>query len=495
MVARANFSVDYTPDGAIEDVQSEPLAGTTTTTADSCPGFGTVTTDCEIADGSQDAFVPAAGPPAPGGRVDGLVMAKDVSPSITLSWDPSCSTADVDYEIYEGTIGSFIDHVRVPGLCTTGGVTTASFAPGTGSHYYLVVPTDGSTEGSYGEDGDGLERPASIAPCRTPSLGDCPDTAGPVFAISEFAQIRVTLDGINLLSSDWGSVDLTFIGSTDILYFNLVVNGDWRVQDLPILSTEGAGEVQTQTVNFRILPDSVSPPSPVGPIDYVAALTTTPAGSAPVAPVIQANVTDRAVGIDSGEQGESLKLTTAREVVGGTATQSAFNANVPHQEVGRNECAPGAISNSLMFLNEEHNLNIPTDKITIDAMKTATAWTASGAPLSPTPWWELKQAAIDADPMIPVTTTTTQSFDDAITALDNDCDIELRAPGHVAVVRGVVKLAGGNREIVIQHDTFQGFAGGTKREVVIYNAADGTLWDGWGFDGKVFDRFVIECPE
>lgn len=57
----------------------------------------------------------------------------------------------------------------------------------------------------------------------------------------------------------------------------------------------------------------------------------------------------------------------------------ASNFGVPNQEVGNNECVPGAISNSLKFLQMQ-GLKLPDDKISIDAIKPATGWTPAGAP-------------------------------------------------------------------------------------------------------------------
>ena len=42
-----------------------------------------------------------------------------------------------------------------------------------GNVYFLVVPNDGSTEGSYGGLNPPGERPQSLAPCATQSLGNC----------------------------------------------------------------------------------------------------------------------------------------------------------------------------------------------------------------------------------------------------------------------------------------------------------------------------------
>jgi len=178
-INRGAPTFDYTPGGAIEDVMSEAVAGTWTTTPNSCAIPGTATTICELSDGSTDTFVPLA-PSAPGGQVSGLILERNDSgtptPSITLTWHPSCSNADTDHAIYEGEIGVWYSHVAPASgaICSTGGVVTATLDAGAGSHYYLVVPRDSLVEGSYGVDGDELERPASTAPCAGQSLGGCP---------------------------------------------------------------------------------------------------------------------------------------------------------------------------------------------------------------------------------------------------------------------------------------------------------------------------------
>ncbi len=109
---------------------------------------------------------------ASGGRLFGLTVTKNVLPSITLDWAPSCSAADTDYEVYEGDIGFWYSHLPV--VCTTGGATTATFNAGPDDQYYLVVPRDADNEGSYGLDSTPAERPASANQCFTQSVGNCP---------------------------------------------------------------------------------------------------------------------------------------------------------------------------------------------------------------------------------------------------------------------------------------------------------------------------------
>ncbi len=110
----------------------------------------------------------------PGGRTYGLTLNKSGENAYTLDWFGSCSAGDDDYEIYEGWIGSWASHQPILGGCSSGGATTANIPDPGFDAYYLVVPTDGVTEGSYGERTVGGERPVSITPCRPRSLGNCP---------------------------------------------------------------------------------------------------------------------------------------------------------------------------------------------------------------------------------------------------------------------------------------------------------------------------------
>lgn len=180
VIARGNLAFpvggqDFNPDAALEDTMSESVAMTTSASTTSCPGMGLQTTDCELADGSSDAYVPRtpvlSHEAAAGGRIASLKAAKSGS-DITLNWFPSCSTADTDYDVNEGTIGTWYSHVPV--VCTTGGATTATFSPASGGRYYLVVPKTASTEGSYGTNSSSIQRPVSSSVCVPQSLGTCP---------------------------------------------------------------------------------------------------------------------------------------------------------------------------------------------------------------------------------------------------------------------------------------------------------------------------------
>ena len=128
--------------------------------------------------GLQEAML-RTGDPSAAGRVPGdgawpgtpLTVAWD-GMRVTLSWGVSCMPSDGDYEIYEGTIGYWYGHEMR--YCSTGGLTTKTFTPLAGNSYYLVVPTNGTREGSYGTNSSGAERPQGSPACLAQQVGSCP---------------------------------------------------------------------------------------------------------------------------------------------------------------------------------------------------------------------------------------------------------------------------------------------------------------------------------
>jgi hypothetical protein len=106
--------------------------------------------------------------------ITGTPLSIDLLPSgdVSLSWGGSCLLSDQDYEIYEGNLGSFTSHA--PLFCSTSGATTLSFMPSGGNQYFLVVPSSTASEGSYGLDWSGVERPQGAAACLPQSVGVCP---------------------------------------------------------------------------------------------------------------------------------------------------------------------------------------------------------------------------------------------------------------------------------------------------------------------------------
>ena len=112
--------------------------------------------------------------PLTAGRVPqgSLKLAKSGA-QLKLDWSAGCVATDIDSEIYEGTVGgTFTSHVPV--VCSTGGALTWTLSPAAGNRYYLVVPTNGIGEGSYGFGAPGVERPVSASACHVQAIAPCP---------------------------------------------------------------------------------------------------------------------------------------------------------------------------------------------------------------------------------------------------------------------------------------------------------------------------------
>ena len=92
---------------------------------------------------------------------------------IVLEWFPSCSADATDYAVFEGLLGQWYTHSPV--TCTD---TAADFreviTPSAGDTYYLLVPLDQATEGSYGVDSAGIERPTGAPGCAGGQSVGCP---------------------------------------------------------------------------------------------------------------------------------------------------------------------------------------------------------------------------------------------------------------------------------------------------------------------------------
>jgi hypothetical protein len=138
---------------------------------DNCPTvFNPDQYDADV-DGFGDACDVAADQQA--GRIaedSPLLLAKS-QVDFRLLWGDSCLATDGDYEVYEGQIGDYTSHQAI--VCSTGGSQDATFALSATDTYYLVVPTDGTVEGSYGI-GFGAERPQGLSICRPQQVGGCP---------------------------------------------------------------------------------------------------------------------------------------------------------------------------------------------------------------------------------------------------------------------------------------------------------------------------------
>jgi hypothetical protein len=84
----------------------------------------------------------------------------DATGGIDVTFAPACDA--VDHTIYWGDLALVSTYTYSGAACGAGKSGTASFDPGPGDAFFVVVGTGSASEGSYGVDGAGAERPEDV---------------------------------------------------------------------------------------------------------------------------------------------------------------------------------------------------------------------------------------------------------------------------------------------------------------------------------------------
>lgn len=106
------------------------------------------------------------------GRIPNTLMVAKSAGNPELSWTaPGGSCVVSSYGVYRGALPwASYDHASLS--CTVGG-TTYTDASATDNYYYLVVPANHNSEGSYGTDSFGAQIPQAATPCIIQDLTVC----------------------------------------------------------------------------------------------------------------------------------------------------------------------------------------------------------------------------------------------------------------------------------------------------------------------------------
>ena len=78
---------------------------------------------------------------------------------VLLEYTPACDASN--HTIYYGPLGDVSNHGYTGAECHAGNTGSASFDPGPGDFFFLVVGHNGWAEGSYGADSSGNQRQAA----------------------------------------------------------------------------------------------------------------------------------------------------------------------------------------------------------------------------------------------------------------------------------------------------------------------------------------------
>ena len=293
-------------------------------------------------------------------------------------------------------------------------------------------------------------------------------------------------------------MDLRFVGSEQLLFFNLtVLSGQsgspvWRIENVPVLSREGPDMRQVTTFHFSL---ANTPGDRVPFLAYGYALTAQPLAEMPDL-AVRAHVGRRNYAIDTGYGGLNIIFTPPPDRLAGGLPDGApcSHEGFVNQEAGKDECVPAAISNSLNWMNELYGLGIPTDEITIEALKSATGWSADIPGCDDN--WPGRKAQYLAERGIGVTSEDVDRFrvDLIRDAICRGCDVEIGIGNHTVAVTGIQKLANGNFTLDLTHDSEQGHPDGTITETAVYDNVFGRFHgDAW-LENKAPELIVVECP-
>jgi len=305
-----------------------------------------------------------------------------------------------------------------------------------------------------------------------------------------FSQMDFNLDGNITTDSSWGAATIVYEPDGAIMYINLVVNETWVIQNLPLMPVGNEF-----VLDFDL---GVENGTEVTQLEYAYNITTSQLVTMPSDFQI-ANVTDGSVVMYSGEIGETANFSIPGALIGGLPVDWAWHDedDIFNQPCGLGECVPAAISNSLKLLKKKHNLNMKDVDISIAKMKGATGWQAGPPRGAPFGWWNTKKTNVDKN--LPIVTTIydeTVDLDKIIKEIRRGQDVELRVPGHAAMVTGIIKLANGKYIFGVAHDTNQGPSGngGEEAQSSVYDPDTKKFTGGKWINGKGLSRIIVECP-
>jgi hypothetical protein len=107
----------------------------------------------------------------PPGRINNSLRINKTSSQLILSWsEPASPCITSAYSIYRGSI-PFTGYSYEQINCNVSG-TNYSIPAGSGNYYFIVVAQNNNTEGSFGKDSNGNERPNNNA-CKSQQIGNC----------------------------------------------------------------------------------------------------------------------------------------------------------------------------------------------------------------------------------------------------------------------------------------------------------------------------------
>lgn len=328
----------------------------------------------------------------------------------------------------------------------------------------------------------------------TPLVGTLPVDGQIILTAEEpitFEQLDVLGPWEPTINSSWGRVTVELSEPPGFHYFNLNVDGRWVVRNR---SLESSGEPQTLMTMFDL---GVYHGTNVPSLEYSYSIDEEPQQTMLPGAAAQATVED----VDYQIGGESdVTLGDLPYIAEGpfslclvkNSGQLPNLGSFVNQPQGTNQCAPGAISNSLKYLQATGGVD-PTADTSIGTVGGQIGTTGNGTASS---WYEKKKEL----PYFTNLVTTryieapldAAKIQDLINELNRGQDIEMDLKGHVEVLAGIRVMCDGTIEL----DLFDDNQTDNQSDPMHTSPLIGYPGTGTQYvDSMELERFVIECPK
>jgi hypothetical protein len=297
--------------------------------------------------------------------------------------------------------------------------------------------------------------------------------------------------------SSWGKVTLQINKPRGFYYLNLSVDTDGDQLFTPVIQNKSIEVVGGPIVidsYFNIFLDEQNyDPHPVRFLSYMYSINDEPQQEPPTTPPMTADVMSipYRLGGEDGTVGPLPTLVNNPELScivkkSGRLPDLDKFVNQPQEP---NYCAPGAISNSLKYLQATGGIDSTVDT-SIDAVAEQIGTTSGGTDSS---WYQKKQ---ELSYFTDIVTTryiepplTDDKLDDLINELNRGQDIEMDLAGHVEVLAGLRVRCNGSIELDLFDDNQTDSESDPMHTSVVDESTSPPE-----VDGMELERFVIECP-
>jgi hypothetical protein len=305
--------------------------------------------------------------------------------------------------------------------------------------------------------------------------------------------------------SNWGRLTLHHRGVGGVMFINVRIGDDWVIRNMGVESPLGVGAPQTVSTFFPIAPEH-GVAVEIVQMDLVATTvpieTFDPMFIPPTARIdsffdvfFAVQSTQVALGAEHGAVGMPCPVLFLPPIwIPGmplSGAQLPDQDKVDNKPQGPNQCAPGAVSNSLRYLHARGLGNLGDAPISTEGLGEVLGTDADG---SPQDWPERKQSFFNANPQYRICTKILEGagasvIDEVVQAIRDGKDVELDLAGHVVFVVGI-RVYPDRVELDIYDDNQTDNEKDPKRTVVLKSDGAG----GWTCDGFKVDGFVIEAP-